>query len=155
MTNNSPAICSKWNQENALFYTRISGLVGFAEVKKWETEMLKESQSIPKDTQFKFLVDERNYEFKDMEVHKFKRDVMPKFLAAFGFKLSVLSAEDKKVLDETVTINDKNIQCIAVVMVHHDEEKMQAIDDEFGQNNEKYLSNIETAENWLKNFTNE
>lgn len=155
MTNTSPPIYSKWDQKNKLFYTRISGLIGFDEVNKWEAGMLKESQNIPSDTQFKFLVDEQNYQFKDIEVHKFKRDVMPKFLATFGFKLSVLSEEDKKILDESVTTNDKNIRCIAVAMVHHDKEKMQAIDHEFGQENEKYLSNMETAKNWLKNYTQE
>ena len=152
MIDKSPTIYSKWDQEKEFFYTRISGLVGFNDVKTWEAEMLKESQKIPQNTQFKFLVDERDYQFKNIEVHKFKRDIMPKFLASFGFKLSVLSAEDIKALDETVVINNKNIQCIAIVMVHHDKEKMQALQDEFGQENEKYLSNVETAEGWLQNY---
>ena len=149
MTSTGKKLYSKWNSEDQIFYTRISGFIGYDELKIWEREMRQESQKIPENTHFKFLVDEQHYEFENIEVHKVKRNIMPKFLAEFGFTLSVLSAEEKIELDKIISINTKNIQCIAVAMVHHDEIKMKSLQDEFGQSNEKYLSNLGLANNWL------
>jgi len=149
MSNNQPIMCSSWDQDKQLFFTQISGIVGFDDVKTWEEDMRRESKKIPANTTFKFLVDERNYQFENIEVHKFKRDIMPRFLAEFDFILSVLSDEEKKLLKQRVEPNKQQIRCIAIAMVHHDKEKMQNLQNEFGQENEKYLSDMEIATNWL------
>ena len=141
-----------WDQDSSIFFTRISGLVGYTELKQWEELLINESQKIPANSEFKFFVDESGYQFNDQNVHKAKKDIMPKFLAHYGFMLSVLPTVEITRLRKEIKLNDKGIHCIAICMNHHDEEKMAEIQQTYGKENEKYFSNFQRAEQWVQAY---
>ena len=149
----APAIIeSTWDQKRNLFFTHISGRISFNDVKNWEEGMYQESSKIPPNTEFTFLVDERQYEFENMDVHKCKRDVIPIFLARYGLILSALPEDDKKDLEKNTVLDRRNIRCIAMAMVHHDVDKMRELNKDFGNDQQKYLSDINTANQFLDKF---
>lgn len=143
---------SSWDNDRKLFFTQISGMISFNDVKTWKEDMNQESKNIPPDTEFTFLVDERQYEFENMDVHKCKRDVIPEFLARYGIILSALPEEDKKALMENTELNTKNIRCVAMAMVHHDVDKMLELDKAYGTDQQKYLSDMNAATKFLDKF---
>jgi len=139
----------KWMPDEHLLYTRVTGLYHFGNVDAWEQALRLQAKKIPENSSFKFIIDEAGYQFENIDVHKYKREVIPRFLAYYGLVLSLLTDEDKKLLNQTVSLNNHNIQCIAVAMSHHDILKMQQIQETSGTEKEGYFSDYRQAYQWI------
>jgi len=141
----------KWIPDEHLLYTRVTGLYNHNHVDAWEQALRTQAKKIPDNSTFKFIIDEAGYQFENIDVHKYKREVIPRFLAHYGLVLSLLTDEDKKLLRQSVSLNNHNIQCIAVAMSHHDTLKMQQIQATSGTENEGYFSDYSQAYQWIMN----
>jgi len=140
---------SHWDAEKKLFVTRIHGLFDQSAVDNWQQELIDQSKQIPAETQFKLLLDERGYTYLDKSVHKIKRDVVPQFLAIYGFYLSILPEAEVLWLKKHIAIDEKHRHCSKIAMVHLNQTAMADLQTNYGNESEFYGSDLKEAMKWL------
>ena len=139
---------AEWDKQKKRFTIRLSGVMGFQQIDQWKSIVLNEADKIEADTLFHVFIDETGYEAVNDEVHHYKRQFLPEFLASYGYYLSLLPAEEIQRLRSTITVNKS--RCVSMAMNHHKADVMKALDEQFGKNNERYFSDRELALEWLE-----
>jgi len=144
----TPFFSAEWDDVKKLLYTRFTGLMNYEDIDRWKLLLQSEALKIQPGTAFKFYIDESGYEYVNSDVHTYKRNILPEFLASYGFYLSLLPAEDIERLKKVVSLN--NSRCVFMAMNHHNSEVMYSLDEQFGNDSEQYFSNPDDAKKWIE-----
>jgi len=140
---------ASWNPAQSLLNIRLAGIITNSDLEHWQRVIERAIDNITENTHFKLLLDERGYQFENIDVHKKKREIIPLFTYHYGHILNVLSDDDVEILTAITTSNPKKLHCNAVCMVHHDEVKMTELNKHFGSAKELYTHDFEYAQQWL------
>ena len=144
---NTMKIGAHWDNKSKILKANINRIVNLNNVKKWENKIISELFKIPKKERFIFLYDSSGYGFNNIETHKYFRAIVPKILNQYNYRLSFVSNIE---MDNICNKEQKKSQvCFGVALVHHDKEKMKTYDENYGCDNERYFSDIETALKWI------
>jgi len=143
-----PFYSAEWDEAKKLLYTRFTGLMNYDDIDQWKLLVQSEAAKIQPGTAFKFYVDESGYEYVNADVHVYKRNFLPGFLASYGFYLSLLPSEEIERLKNTVSLNKS--RCVFMAMNHHNSEVMRSLDNQFGNDTEHYFSDSDKAKNWIE-----
>ncbi len=148
-----PFFLAEWDEAKKLLYTRLTGLMNYDDIDQWKLLVQSEASKIRPGTMFKFYIDESGYEYVNADVHVYKRNFLPEFLASYGFYLSLLPAEEIERLKNAFSLNasPNSSRCIAMAMNHHNSEVMSSLDEQFGNETEHYFSNSNDAKEWIEN----
>jgi hypothetical protein len=142
-----PAFVVRWDPARAQLTTRVCSPITVADVAQYKETLSLVLSRIPPATGFVWLSDASGYEaLADRASHLALRGVLPLALAAHGVRTSLLD------LFETVDVSiapAPSPLCRAVAHVHHEHEKMAALDAQLGRPNERYFADAASAEAWL------
>jgi hypothetical protein len=140
-------VATAWRAQARILATRLTGPVYLEDVNRWREELYEMSARIPAASQFKMLVDLRGYEVDRIarEVHQVQREVIPRFLAGYKFRVAFLDLFEVGELN----VPERNAVCVAVAHVHHDCNKMELYDQSLGRPHEHFFCHIADAETWL------
>lgn len=140
---------SDWNSKERLITTQISGNAALTDVQKWEASLYAALKEIPDNSSFKIMVDLHGFKAVDFEVHKAFREIVPRTLSNYGWKVGYLD-----LFPETniVLTNDRGIQCKAAVHVHHDETKIKNYDENYSSENERFFTDPTVARKWIDDY---
>lgn len=147
-SSNNTFYTAEWCEQKKLFTIRLSGIMDFQQIDQWKSVVLHEADKIESGTLFRVFIDESGYEAVNDDVHQYKRQFLPEFLASYGYYLSLLPAEEKQRLQNKIVINKS--RCTHMVMNHHKTDVMNALDEQFGSDKERYSSDRKLALEWLE-----
>lgn len=137
---------SSWHPNERLIVTRLNGKVSINDIKKWEGDLLKVIDSIPSDSSFKIMVDLSNFEAENTEAHKYFRNIIPLLLADHHYRIGYLDMFP----EASIQLRKKRgIECLAMVNVHHNEEKMTDYQSRFSSTREQYYTDRDKAMKWI------
>lgn len=97
------------------------------------------------------LVNLYGYKPLSIDTHKRFRHVLPMLLAQYDWKVGYMDLFKEEAKGLTL-MNSRNIKCIAVAHLHHDEIKMKEFETSFGKFNERYFSDTEKAKTWIEDL---
>lgn len=145
------AVITEWDENKKSLITRFSGKPTITDVHQWRDELYNATQLLPDNTNFKMLIDLRGYtvDLVEKEIHFVQREVIPTFLSLHNFKVGYLALFEAEV---AVKAGERNVNCVAVAHIHHECHKMEAYDQKFGRNNDRYFCDGEAAEQWLDEY---
>jgi len=138
---------TEWRDCARILATWLSGPVDLGDVNRWRDDLYDISTHIPAASQFKMLVDLRGYDVDQIarEVHQVQREIIPRFLAGYKFRVALLDLFEVGEL----SVPERNAVCTAVAHVHHDCNKMELYDQSLGRPYEYFFCHIADAETWL------
>lgn len=127
-------------------YSAVSGRLDCGDVAAWEAELYGAARSIPEGAQFQMIDDLRGYEVAEQStaVHRELRDVSPRFLAAHGFVTGFF-----RLYEVEAPAKSEPRECIRVVHLHHDDQKMARYREVLGSDREGFFSDPDAARDWL------
>lgn len=140
---------SSWNSKEKLITTQISGDAALADVQKWEASLYAVLKEVPDNSSFKIMVDLHGFKAVDFEVHKSFREIIPRTLAQYGWRVGYLEMFPEA---NMILMNDRGIQCKAAVHVHHDETKIKNYDDNYSKENERFFVDPAVAKKWIDDY---
>jgi len=142
-------IDSSWDNDNRILTTRLKGPVSLEGVVEWKDGLTRAFSLV--DRPFKFVFDNHNFKAASMDVHRAYRDFVPVLLAKHSLVLSLLTDQEKQLIeneaDETLPV------CKAMALVHHYRYKMEQLDLLYKRENQRYFFNCDQAEKWIFDFT--
>lgn len=140
-----------WYPEYQLLETTLSGEVDEQNIRTWEQSLHSEMAHIPDGSVFKILINLYGFKATNLHAHKRYREIIPLLLADYGWKVGYvdLFEESKQMKFQ----NKRNIQCIAAVHVHQDQEKIVKYETNFSRPNEHYMTDPQKAKAWILNYT--
>jgi hypothetical protein len=143
----SPPYEVYWMPGRALLTTRLRGRMGVADVSRYEKAVMRAIAGIPPNTSFLWLSSALGYDaMADRAAHDTLRTILPRLLAASGLRTSMFDLFPGA--DFPIAAAPR-VRCRAVAHVHHDAEKMRALEERLGRENERYFSAESAAEAWL------
>jgi DNA-binding transcriptional ArsR family regulator len=144
----APRYATAWRAESRLLITELAGQVTLETVNAWQEELLETSERIPAGSTFTMLVDLRGYEMGEVErsVHRVMREVIPRLLAAFGFRPGYLDLFEPS---QEIAVTRQQATCVAVAHVHHDADKMAGYNERLARSNERWFTDRAEAERWI------
>lgn len=137
---------NSWLPNEQLIVTRLSGKLGIEDIIEWEKDLLKTMEYIPDEMSFKILVDLSDFEAENMEAHKYFRNIIPQLLADYSYRIGYLNMFPEVSIQLT---KKRDIECIAMANVHHNEEKMSDYQFRFSNQHEQYFTNTDKAMKWI------
>jgi hypothetical protein len=136
-----------WDAEHRLLATHVWGGLAVDEVAQLVAELSRAMAAIPAQSGFIWLSDATGYEpLADRAGHAALRAVVPRALAAHGFRTSLLELAEGAELELS---SDRGVVCRAVAHVHHDADKMAQLDQQLGGASERYFGDLALARAWL------
>lgn len=150
--NKDTKVKTTWFPSEKLLVSEITGEnVLKEEILNWKQELTIALDMIPPGSVFKLFFNMYGFKANDFEAHKKFRVIIPLLLKEYGWKVSYLSLFADEIQNEDFT-NRKNAFCVAVAHCHHDESKM-ALYNSINENaNEKFFTDPELAECWIKSI---
>jgi hypothetical protein len=137
-----------WDEVQTLLITRIRSPMGVADVAAYRSALDHELSGVAHSTTFIWLSSAVGYDaMADRAAHMELRSVVPLTLAAYGFRTSLLDMHEGAEIPITQT---RGIVCRALAHVHHDTAKMEALNEKLGRPGERYFSDEDSAQAWLK-----
>jgi hypothetical protein len=146
MTHTTVETESTWDAARRLLVTRLQGLVGVDDVRRWVDSLHAALGQIEDNSAFKLLVDLRGYDSATLDAHKQMRVVVPGVLARHGFRTALLDLFDPVDVPLTRT---RGITCVVVAHVHHNADEMAEYDRRLGRANERFFTDLALAERWI------
>lgn len=136
-----------WEEERQALTTRTWGSLSVQEVASFVERLERVLAALASDSAFVWLSDASGYEaFADRAGHQQLREVLPRALAAHGFRSSLLNLSEGA---ELAITSRRGVICRAVAHVHDDAAKMAALQEHLGSAAEAYFSDVERAREWL------
>lgn len=141
---------TSWHPIERLIVTRLNGKVSINDIQAWERDLMKTMDSIPNNSSFKMMVDLSDFEAVNTEAHKYFRNIIPLLLADYHYRIGYLDMFP----EASIQLSKKRgIECIAMVNVHHNEEKMTDYQLRFSNVREQYYTNRDKAMKWILSVT--
>lgn len=141
---------TKWEQNESLIITRLTGPVTVSDVIEWEQELQDVFQTLPKGTQFKMFVNLHGLSPSSVDAHKAYRNVIPLLLSRYGWRIGYLDLFEEANALKITTTNE--CQCYAAVHCHQDGYKIQEYEKRFGKENEHFYEDPVLSESWIRNY---
>jgi hypothetical protein len=132
-----------------LVITRLTGLLNFEDIQNWKLSLEEALIQVPDNSSFRILVNQHGFKAENFEVHKVYRNIMPLFLASYGYRIGYLDMFPEATVELK---NTRGIKCIAIAIVHHDESKMKDYQQKFSSEKEQYFTAPDQAEYWIRHI---
>ena len=138
-----------WYPGENIIVTRLTGDVTTEEIEHWERSLSSALSQVEDNGVFKILVDLYGFKAINFEAHKRFRSIVPLTLAQYGWKVGYtdLFQEEARQIHYSYT---RGIRCIRAAHIHQDETKIGLYERSYSRADERYFTNREEAENWLK-----
>lgn len=143
-------IHSEWYPSEGLLTTTLTGVIQEEDIYDWEASLYRVAQFIPRNATFKALINLLYFEATDFTVHHQFRKVLPLFLSDYGYRIGYLDLFSEAIIELR---NERNIQCVAVAVIHHNEFKMKDYNSRFGNKHEQYFADPAKANSWIENIS--
>lgn len=138
---------SEWKPVDKLLITRLSGELNKEDIVAWEKSLSDAAKKIPANSEFKLLINLFGFKAANFEVHKEFRNIIPLFLAEYGYRIGYLDMFP----EATIKLkNNRSIQCVAMANVHQDETKMKDYQVKFSNAHEQYFVDDKEALMWIQ-----
>ncbi len=138
-------IDARWEPDGQVVVTRLSGTIDESDVDQWRDALDAVVMDIPDGTEIALLSDLWGYEPASIDVHRRVREVIPRRLAAMGFRTSLVDAVAGRLEIATAP----RITCVKVAHVHHDHVKMSTYERAHGSAAERFFGDRPRAFDWL------
>ena len=142
-------IQTKWDDKRKILRTTLSGEVNEADIIAWENGLYEEAEKIPAPTQFKVIIDFRNYKSLNIPIHQKQRKVMPYFLRKYGHKVAFVKLYNNESSEHALS-GGLETSILKVAHIHHDVEKMRLFEEQIGNERERFFSDLKAAEAWIE-----
>lgn len=140
-----------WYPDEKLIITHISGDVTREEVEQWDQSLQQALGELPDNSTFKLFVNLNGFKAINFDAHKRFRTVIPGTLANYGWRVGYIDLfEEAANLPITQT---RGITCTAAVHVHQDETKIALYDERFGRECERFFTDPQMAEEWIRSIS--
>ncbi|MES2765249.1 MAG: hypothetical protein V4642_05240 [Bacteroidota bacterium] len=141
-------IKTEWHSDKKLIVTQLRGDVEMSDVERWETSFKNALGQIEDNGVFKIFVNLFGFKAADIEAHKRYRNIIPQTLADYGWKVGYVDLfEESK---DMVFKNIRGIRCVGAAHVHQDETKIEKYETNFGRENERFFTDPEKADEWIR-----
>jgi hypothetical protein len=141
---------SEWDPVTGILRTNLTGPVTIDDVAAFREGLYRELAEIPDGGTFRLLLNLHGFEPVNLEAHKAMRTIVPEILARHGLRPAFIDLFDERPEVE-ITVS-RGVRCIAFANVHHDEVKMTSYEQRIGQPNQRFFTDVNAAEIWLRNM---
>lgn len=148
---NVKVVETHWFPEKNLIITQLSGDIETNDIIMWEETLKVALNQIEDKGTFKIIVNTIGFNPTDIQTQQKYRSVTPSILAAYGWKAGYadLFEEDANMHVSTT----RGIKCVAAAHVHHDANKMDMYDKNFGTVREQFFHDQDHARLWIELLT--
>jgi hypothetical protein len=141
---------TNWWPEQELIETKLIGEVDLDDINLWKHSLKEALNKIPGGGSFKIMVNLYGFKAVNIEAHKQYREIIPLLLAQYDWKVGYVDLfQESKTMKFSRT---SGIHCYAAVHVHHDKEKIGKYEENFGRENEHFMTDPEKAMQWILNY---
>ncbi|MCF0048527.1 hypothetical protein LXM25_00580 [Dyadobacter sp. LJ53] len=148
---NSKIIRSDWHADDRLIITQISGDIVKEDVTRWEQTLDAALDQIPESGVFKIFVNLHGFTAADIDTHKYFRDIIPRTLAHYGWKVGYVAMFPQEA-EKMIITRKRDIQCIAAAHCHHDATKIEKYELLYSSDNERFFTDVEEADAWVRGW---
>jgi hypothetical protein len=138
---------SIWVANDQLLVTRLSGNATIPDIEQWESSFYAALESIDQGQKFKILVDLYGFTAIDVEAHKRYREIVPRTLAQYGWRVGYLEMFEEA--NELRLRLKRGIRCTAAAHVHQDATKIEKYQSLFGTAREQFFTDPMLAREWI------
>ena len=138
-----------WLPQERLILTELSGDVDLTDIQDWKRSITDAFALIENNSRFKIMVNLHGFKAVDVTAHKAFREIIPRVLANYGWRVGYLDLFPEAVVDLK---NERGIQCVAAVHVHHDETKINNYDTNYSREHERFFTDPVKAREWISSI---
>ena len=141
------AVGSRWDPENRILWTELTGAVTVADVEAWRNELERAVGAIPDGSAFGLLLNLHGFHPVNLDAHKAMRTVVPLLLARHGMRPAFLDLFEGA---EIPISTERGVRCVAFANVHHDPDKMSSYERRIAKPDQRFFTDASEAYDWLK-----
>ncbi|SDF40202.1 hypothetical protein SAMN04487996_110207 [Dyadobacter soli] len=144
-------IKTDWEPANRLIVTHISGDLDKEDVIRWEESLQAALDQVEDGGTFRIFVNLHGFTALNFDAHKHFRNIIPLTLAEYGWRVGYVAMFEEEA-SGLVLSSKRNIRCLAAAHCHQDETKIAKYESLYSSPNERFFTDPEMAEAWIRSI---